>query len=90
MSARLHAIATVTHVAPATAVVAALVDEQPGAISGSTFANSSQEIAGEKLGCAGEGGKKNPLYSIGYTRPFRLDPVSSLSDAQQPRHVHEG
>ncbi len=87
MSAGLHPVTAIAHVAPATTVVAALVDEQPGAITGVTLANVSRSIAGKQLSCAVKDCKEDPRNPIGCTRPFRFDLFGPPMDAQQRGHL---
>jgi hypothetical protein len=72
MAACFHAVSTSTHLTPASAAVAALVDEQPGAIVGGALANSPHSIAGEQLCCAGEDGKKDLLRATMRPRSHHL------------------
>ena len=82
MAAGFHTIATGSHVAPPSAAVTALVNEQPSAIRGAALANSSQAVAGEQLCCAGKHREKNLLQPVGFTRPFPFDPVGVLVHTQ--------
>ena len=54
MATRFHTVPAGSHVAPASAAVTALVDEQPGAIGGGALANSPQAIAGKQFCGASE------------------------------------
>lgn len=90
MAPRFHAVSTSPHLAPASAAVAALVDEQPCAIGRGALANASQAIAGEQLCCAGEDGKKDLLQVVGGTRPFPVNPIGVLLHTQQSGKLCQG
>jgi len=86
MAPRFHTVSTSPHLTQASAAVAALVDEQPGAIGGGALANSSHSIAGEQLRCTDEDGKEDLLQPIGGTRPFPFNPVGVITNAGHARH----
>ena len=78
VAAGLHAITARAHVAPASAVVTALVDEQPSAILGAALANSPEPIASEQPCRAVQDREENLLQTVGDTGPLCFDPVLQL------------
>ena len=70
VAAGLHAITARAHVAPASAVVTALVDEQPSTILGAALANSPEPIASEQPCRAVQDREENLLQTVGDTGPL--------------------
>ena len=50
----------------------------------------AKRIAGEQLCCAGKDGKENLLQPVGWTRPFRFDPVGVLAHTQHSGGLCQG